>query len=70
MTGRQEETLRRLAVLLRYVAEHPGDVLLAEGLDELLDSCPDHGALDGGRCYECEHDELLVDTELERRAFG
>jgi hypothetical protein len=32
--------------------------------------CPDHGPLVDGRCYECEHNELLVDTEQERRAFG
>lgn len=33
-------------------------------------ACPDHGPTDGGRCYECEHNELIVDTEIERRVFG
>ena len=32
--------------------------------------CPDHGPLIDGHCYECEHNELLIDTMLERRAFG
>ena len=32
--------------------------------------CPDHGPLsDDGRCYECEHNDLLIDTALEDRAW-
>jgi hypothetical protein len=48
-----------------YCPEHTPD----NDPEQQPGECPDHGPLQDGRCYECEHIDLLVDTAIEQRHF-
>lgn len=48
-------------------AEDPDDW---PGPEAEVECCEDHGPTFAGRCHECEHDEMMVEWALERRAFG
>jgi len=68
-TWNADRVARRVLEALRCGLEQPHATVTWGGLaDRLLaDDCPDHGPLTDGRCYQCEHIDLLIDTAIEQR---